>query len=120
MWKFILRSAGNTRQATLNGLIRMAGKTDGGLISRLLRGTLRSQYAASSFREKVFSAALCVSRRSSAVTVISPQSALRIRRGPQRRKALVAVLLSARLRFAFFSADFTAAAQRTNTEELSD
>jgi hypothetical protein len=34
----------------------------------------------------VFSAALCVSRRSSALTVISPQSALRLRRGTQRRK----------------------------------
>jgi hypothetical protein len=41
---------------------------------------LRSKYASSCFL-KVFSAALCVSRRSSAVTVISPQSALRYAEG---------------------------------------
>jgi hypothetical protein len=36
-----------------------------------------SKYADSCFFEKVFSAALCVSRQSSAVKLISPQSALR-------------------------------------------
>jgi hypothetical protein len=58
-----------------------------------LCGSLCSKYADSFFLEKVFSASLCVSRRPSCVTVISPQSAPRIHRGPQRRKTLAAALL---------------------------